>query len=825
MILQVGRAVHIELDSLLDRAGDFLQQLLGPFADSLCLRHSLAVRRGNAFRGRNAFRGSRGLLLVLGRARAPVRPVLHVEVFLVAVFGLERPARRRVAGDADDPAEEPVVLPVRVLVRAGDDRTRLERHARRRACELHPVVADADDGERSGVRLEVGVVGHIAAEHDGVVLVDRLELVRDHDAVLDLELVAKRSVDIPRLRRHRELADARVVVGDFDGIRLVGLAPLVAEAPHDGRDVGVVCVARRREVDRQRRTVRVNHAERGGCSERRRGLRHELDLRHVARGERHGCVRGIVSSVRRDVGDGILARLDARGLPCAVRRDVDLEEAAVLLVEAHLAALDSAALPGRHRAKRARGLAEREVEATFARRRRDDEVRGELPLERLVGLREHRVLAVVEPREAVRAEAVRPDGLARHVARAPEERDVAVLDDGAVVAHHIARDDSRRNRRRLVAVDVGLPRDRDGVSRRQRVALVGDERVDAVLQLIEREVAVVVGRHHARERLRPGSLQRQLERGVCERLARAAVEEVPRDRRRHLALLDKAREAAYRVAVELQLSAQVQARGGVRHLVGRVPRVKLEPVAADRLELERQPPRVAGLEDARRIRRAEADDQHALLREVVVVVVIRAEDRVRVAVRVVDDEGRRVHLRVALVLVHDVARVDAVVARTLRQFQLRFEDGAKRLLVDVHRVAERLAVRRDVVVAVRRDVVDVEDSVHVRGVYDRHALGLDAAETDVARRRQPRAREREAHVAHVRRDLGIDRPQLRGQRLHRHVDRLRRNAGVLERKIHLIANRMRRHNQHNRAVRAHERRRVVHHRRRHVPRRDSGHHW
>ena len=161
------------------------------------------------------------------------------------------------------------------------------------------------------------------------------------------------------------------------------------------------------------------------------------------------------------------------------------------------------------------------------------------------------------------------------------------------------------------------------------------------------------------------------------------------------------------------------------------------------------------------MRRAEADDQHALQREVVVVIVVRADYGVgRRRFRDVDDERGRVHLRVARVLVHNVARVDAVVARALRQLQLRLENRALRHLVDAHRVADRLAVRRHVVIAVRRDTLHVEDGINICRINHANALRANATKIEFARRRQPRAGEREAHVAHVRRRLGIDGPEV-----------------------------------------------------------------
>ena len=236
------------------------------------------------------------------------------------------------------------------------------------------------------------------------------------------------------------------------------------------------------------------------------------------------------------------------------------------------------------------------------------------------------------------------------------------------------------------------------------------------------------------------------------------------------------------------------------------------------------------------MRRAEADDQHALLREIVVVIVVRADYGVgRRRLRDFDDERGRVHLRVALVLVHHVARVHAVVARTLRQLQLGLKHRPYRLLVDVHRVADHLLLAREgraparpnrtVIIPICRDVLHVEYGIDIRRIDHRNALRLDVANVELALGVQARAREREAHVAHVRRRLGIHRPELRRERLHRHVDRRGRDADVLQREIHGLASRVRRNHEDDRTVRANERRRVVHRRRRHVPRRRAGNHW
>ena len=390
------------------------------------------------------------------------------------------------------------------------------------------------------------------------------------------------------------------------------------------------------------------------------------------------------------------------------------------------------------------------------------------------------------------------------------------MDDRAVLAHHIARNDARRERRCLVAVHVGLPRDLDPVGRHERVALVRHKHVGAVLQLFELEVAVRVRRHHARER--GIARERELDPGVRERFARADVEEMARNSRRRLSVLDEVGEAANRVAVEPHRpAAKVEARRGGGHVVRRIARVDLELEAPDRLELERQPPRIARLQDARRMRRAKPHDQHALLRQVVVLVIVGAEDRVGVVQRVVHDERRRVHLRVARVLVDEVTRVEAVVARPVGQVEFHVEDRSLRHLVDVHRVAKRLAVRRHVVVPVCRDVLHVEDRVHARGVDRRHALRLDPAKVELALLRQSRAREREAHVAHVRRRLGIDGPELRRQLLDLNRHRRGRDARILDRKINRLARRARRNDEHGRRRVEDERNRAVDRRRRHVP--------
>ena len=295
VVLELRRTVNFKLDASLDRTGDLLQPVHDGAADGL-----------EAIGRKPTLRRDIGLGLLrqfLCRTLAPVGPVLLIEVFLVAVFGLERPARCRVAGYADDPTQEPVILPVRVLVRAGDHRPCREWHARWRTGELHPVFAHARHDERSGVRLEVDVLRRIAAQHDRVVLVDRLKFVRDEQEVLERVSVAQGSILVLRLRRDREEPRRRVGVGDLNAIRLVGLLAFVAEAPHDRGDVRVARIARRREIHGQRRTLRVDHAERGRGLERHGRLGLKRNLRLVACRDRHGHGRGVLPAVGRDISD------------------------------------------------------------------------------------------------------------------------------------------------------------------------------------------------------------------------------------------------------------------------------------------------------------------------------------------------------------------------------------------------------------------------------------------------------------------------------------------------------------------------------------------
>ena len=123
--MQVGRAVHLELDALLDRARRLLQQVRDAFADRREAQEiPAALRRSGAAAAR------RSLLL---HARASIEPILLVEVLLVAVLGRETPARRFIASHADDLAQEPVVLAFFILVWTGDHRAGRERNGPGRA--------------------------------------------------------------------------------------------------------------------------------------------------------------------------------------------------------------------------------------------------------------------------------------------------------------------------------------------------------------------------------------------------------------------------------------------------------------------------------------------------------------------------------------------------------------------------------------------------------------------------------------------------------------------------------------------------------------------
>ena len=286
----------------------------------------------------------------------------------------------------------------------------------------------------------------------------------------------------------------------LDFIHLDGLA--VAEVPLDGDDVRVVRVARRGEADGKRLArVHVDRAEARGRAEHDRGPGRERDLPLVALRERGHDARGVERAVRRDVREGVFAHRNAGRLPHAVRRDIRLQEVALVVIEAHLAVHGRPAVVHRHRSVGARRTLQLHVDAPLASRRLDDDVRHHHAPERLERLGVHRVRAVLKPREPVRAVAVGLHGRTDHVAHRRKERDVAVLDRIAVVAHRVARDHAGRKRRRLVAVDVRLARHRDEVRRDEHVADVRRELVRAVPQLLEREVAVLVRRRRADERV------------------------------------------------------------------------------------------------------------------------------------------------------------------------------------------------------------------------------------------------------------------------------------------------------------------------------------
>ena len=298
-------------------------------------------------------------------------------------------------------------------------------------------------------------------------------------------------------------------------------------------------------------------------------------------------------------------------------------------------------------------------------------------------------------------------------------------------------DAARRQRKNLDAVDVLLPGDLDDdVGGYDTCASLRHEGVCTVRHVLELEVAAGISRRgvgprrevrrriNRRHRVRRDGVRRHEREGdPLQRLMGARVEEPAGDARHGIAVAHVERRVVDVVAVPVDAPAQVETRRHIRHVAsGGRPLVKFYVIPLERLELERQTPGVARLQDACRMRRTDACNQHRIGGENIGIILSEKRPRVCFSVSGVsylftaDHKHRRVHLRVALVLVNDIARVHAVVARALRQLQLGFEDRPLRHLVYADYLPHRYASRLNVVVAVGRDVLHVKDGKHVCGI-------------------------------------------------------------------------------------------------------------